>query len=67
MRKTGAASQAQDCELTVGSTRDDGVAKAAVERQCAGAPQNRQKNGGKQCDVAESGASGSNSLLLLIL
>lgn len=29
------------------------------ERQCAGAPQSRQKNGGKQRDVAESRASGS--------
>jgi hypothetical protein len=59
MRTTGAASQAQDCELTVGSTRDDDVAKAAGERQCAGAPQNRQKSGGKRCDVAENRVAGS--------
>jgi hypothetical protein len=56
---TWAAGKAQDCEsTTVGSARDDGVARAAGNSS-VGALENRQRKGGKQRDRAESRAFGS--------
>jgi hypothetical protein len=65
IEKTGAANEAQDCELTVGSTRDDDVAKAAGGTTVRG--HSREPQAEQQQAERCGGEQGVWFLLLLLL